>query len=80
MASAAAATATTSTTLTQDERHTIDALCEKKCRAIACAIQDCLAAQNYKQDRCQHLADQWTHCCDGIKKRFAERKSAAGNN
>ncbi|OBA14004.1 uncharacterized protein OGAPODRAFT_103731 [Ogataea polymorpha] len=37
--------------------------CGDPCKPQACAIQDCLKANNYNESRCTKLIDQLYECC-----------------
>jgi len=40
---------------------------QRSCTKEACAIQYCLARNNYKEQRCEHVIQQWKSCCNKAK-------------
>lgn len=40
------------------------------CHSLACAIQDCLSKNSYKEEKCQSQVDDLYKCCNS----FYERK------
>ena len=39
-----------------------DALVERECKKEACAIQDCLAKNDYREERCKDVIGRWRLC------------------
>ncbi|KAI0176619.1 hypothetical protein BJ166DRAFT_504917 [Pestalotiopsis sp. NC0098] len=45
------------------------------CHPRACAIQDCLTKNNYKESKCQGLIDALYDCCDAFYKKNGDGAS-----
>ena len=63
------------------DKSTSDAgeICQTVCARRACKIQDCLAKNNYKESKCEHVILQWKECCDEAMAAMAMAPSNSKN-
>lgn len=47
------------------------------CQALACAIQDCLAANNYQEEKCKSVIQRWEQCVSS--QQHQQQNNAAAN-
>ncbi len=52
----------------------VERAAQHRCQALACAIQTCLARNDYNHDKCERVIQTWKECYD---KALAEATEAA---
>ncbi|KAI0594981.1 hypothetical protein F4775DRAFT_571530 [Biscogniauxia sp. FL1348] len=52
-----------------------DLAAKPPCHPRACAIQDCLTKNGYKEAKCSHLIDALYECCDAFYKQNGDDAS-----